>query len=594
MSASAGSRGGAIAIIWGVLTPGQRRRFILLQFVLVLMAASTVCGLAAIMTFLALLADPALIDQHAALAWLSQMLGTSRRDFMLVVGGGFALLLLATAVLNVLGLRAMGLFAFSVGDRIRQVLFAEYLRRDYLFHVRAGAAQLMDNVLHQADRLSVTLLNAQVLTTNAVLTLLVVISLAVVNPVVALCGVLAVGGIYLLFFQFIRRRIARNGQLQSQLSVERVAIVEQALRGIKSVLISRAQETFSRRFVTVTSSLSHACGDTQFIGQAPRYVLESLAGIALVACAAYVSRGAVDGLWLAQLSFIGFAGFRLLPAIQQVYNAFVLVRANRPAVDTLASQLAALPLARAAPPPVKARPVLQRSIELRDLSFRYEPQSPLVVSAVNLSIPAGQAIGVVGASGCGKTTLIDLIVGILSPVAGRIVIDDQLLDDSGLPAWQKSIGYVPQEVVILDASVRENIAFGEDPEAIDDARVCEVARLAGASDFIEALPETYQARLSGMNGSLSGGQRQRIGIARALYGRPALLVLDEATNALDADTERAIIDAVVRNRGSCTLLIVAHGAATIGACDRVYELRDGDLRQRAWPVAHAPKLERAV
>jgi ATP-binding cassette, subfamily B, bacterial PglK len=575
---------GALAIIWRTLTPAQRRRLVILQIVSLVMAISTVLGLAAVMTFLAVLSTPAFVENHAVLSWMWRVLDTTRPNFLWVLGGVFIALLVASAVTNVLGSRAMGRFAYSVGDRIREVLFAEYLRRDYLFHVRAGAGWLMDTVLNQSDRVTLTLLFGQVLITNAVLTLLVVVSIAIVNLPVAIGGVLAVAGSYFIFYLIVQRRIARNGRVQSQFSAERTATVEQALLGIKYALVAGAQPAFSTRLTAVTRTLSHSMADTQFIAQFPKYVLECVAGAALIACAAYVSGRSTDGAWLAQLSFIGFAGFRLLPAVQQMYNAFVIVRANRVVIDNLASELA-----RSQADDRRARVArrsadrwaLARSIELVDVSFRYSPETPLVLDNLALRIEAGTAVGIVGASGCGKTTLIDLILGLLSPAGGRIEVDGESLDSSRLASWQQAIGYVPQDVMILDAPLRENIAFGVEPGGIDDARVREVARQAGASEFIEALAGGYSANLN--DTGLSGGQRQRIGIARALYHDPALLVLDEATNALDGDTERAIIETVVRNRGSRTLLIVAHGAALIDACDRVYEMKGGILRDNFPP-----------
>ena len=572
----------AAAILWAVLTPSHQRRFAVLQVVSVLMAMSTVVGLAAVMTYLAVLANPALIETHPLLSWLSRLLHITRPEFLVVLGGGFIGLLLLSTAVNIGGSRAMGRFAYSVGDRIREVLFAEYLQRDYLFHARARAARLMDNVLFQADRTTQTLLSAQLLLTNAALTLLVIASIAWVNPAVAVGGVLTIVVVYLLFYGSIRRRVGRNGRQQSQLGAERIAVVEESLVGVKYLLLARAQVYFRRRFDTATRALSRSLADTQFIAQSPKYFLECVAGAALIACAGLANGGSTGGAWLAQLSFIGFAGFRLLPAFQQMYYAFVIVRANRSAIESLAFELTGSHRndAVCTPPHLFDQPAFRGGVELSSVSFRYSPATPLLLDNASLRFDSGAAIGIVGASGCGKTTLVDLVLGLLMPTDGHIAVDGELLDERRIPAWQRSVGYVPQDVMILNASVRENIAFGVDPTGIDDARVRAVACQAGASEFIEALPGGYAAEIAGAGGGLSGGQRQRIGIARALYGNPSLLVFDEATNALDVESERAIIETVIRNRGTRTLLIVAHGAAVIDACDRVYVLRDGVLSER--------------
>jgi HlyD family secretion protein len=566
----------ALQTIWKTLTIAQRRRFAWLQAVSVLMAISTVAGLASVMAFLAVLADPSLIDEHAVLKRLSRAFGLDGRDFLTALGGAFIALLLLGAIVNLAGSRVMAAFAYSVGDRIREALFAEYLWRDYLFHARVGAGRLMENVLNQSDRVVLSLLSAQLLITNAILTLLVVMSIAVVNPRVALGGVLAIAGSYSLFYAIVRRRVARRGRELSRLGAERIAVVEQSLRGIKYLQVSGARDVFGRRLSAVAGAYSSSLADTQFLGQFPRYVLECVAGATLIACAGLIGSGAAGGMWLAQLSFIAFAGFRLLPAFQQMYHGFVVLRANRPVIENVAAELEHRATARGTRAS-DAKPRVEKGIELLGVSFRYSPDTPLVLRDANLRISAGDAVGIVGTSGCGKTTLVDLVLGLLSPASGRVEIDGVALDEGRVPAWQRSIGYVPQDVLIMDASVRENIAFGIDPASIDDERVREVARQAGADGFIEALPGGYSARISGVSGGLSGGQRQRVGIARALYGDPSLLVLDEATNALDAGTESAIIEAVVRNRGARTVLIVAHGASLIESCDRVHELRDGKL-----------------
>jgi HlyD family secretion protein len=570
----------ALSRFWRALTPALRRRFVAQQFISLFMAMSTAAGLAGVMTFLAVLADPTLIETHATLQWLAQRFDVSSRELLVGLGWGFTALLLLSAIVNVVGSRLMANFVFGVGDRIREMLFADYLRRDYLFHAKVGAGRLMDNVLNQVDRVTGMLLHGQQLVTNIVLMLLVVISIALVNPMVAAAGVLAVAGCYLVFYGFIRRRVARHGQLQAQLSTARIALVQQALLGIRYLQVARAQPAFDRRFAALTRSLSHSIADTQFIGIFPKYVLECAAGATLIACAGWVGSRAGGGAMLAQLSFIGFAGLRLLPAFQQIYNAFVAIRSNHPAFENLAVELGSGTPVAERKESSAGKLALRRKIELVGVSFRYSSDTPLVLAGASLSIPAGVAVGIMGASGCGKTTLVDLVLGLLVPNAGHIEIDGAVLDANRVPAWQNSVGYVPQDVLILDATLRENIAFGVDPAEIDDARVRVAAHLAGASEFIEALSGGYDARMTGAGGGLSGGQRQRIGIARALYRQPTFLVLDEATNALDTDTEAAIIDAVVRNRGSRTLLVVAHDAAVINACDRVYELRDGKLHAR--------------
>lgn len=565
--------------LWHTLTAPQRRRFLWLQALSVLMAVSTVSGLAAVVAFLSVFADPTLAGSIPGLAWLRRSFDGSAREFALILGAGFIVVLAVSALVNVRGSRAIWQFAYAAGDRVRQQLLASYLRRDWLFHARVGTARLTEDLLYQTDRVISSLVNAQMLCTNLVLTLLVVGLIAVVNPWVAIGGMIAAAAGYAFFYRLIRRRLTDNGRALTSLSARRTAVLAETFAGIKFVLLSGAQRAFERRFAEAARPLSAALADTHYLGLFPRYVLESAAGVALIACGVLLSQGASTTHWLAPLSFIGIAGFRLLPAFHQMYNGVVAIRGHWPALRALASQLRhreSAPCAVEAQAP--ASMPLRRTLELVNLSFRY-PQEPWVLTGVSLRIRAGSIVGIVGVSGSGKTTLVDVIVGLLTPEQGHIEIDGVVVDSSSTGAWRRSIGYVPQEIALLDASVSENIAFGVDVDAIDLARVRAVARQAGAHEFIEALPGGYSAPLSASSRSLSGGQRQRIGIARALYAQPSLLVFDEATRSLDPASEQVVVDALLAQRGVRTVLVVAHQGAVLEACDVVYELRQGRIHE---------------
>jgi HlyD family secretion protein len=568
--------------LWRLLRPAQRRRLAFLQVVSLAMALSTVVGMAAIMPFFAVLADPSLLERNASLTWLQQAAGIHQpREFLIALGCGFIALLVVSNVVNLAGSLAMNRFAYQAGDAFRVALFGEYLRRDYLFHARAGSARLAGNVLYESDRVTGLLQSTFVLLTNLVMIVLIVASIAVVNLLVSSLMLLFFVASYALVYGIARRPLLDNGRAQTQAGADRVAVVEQGLGAIKDLLVSHGQHTFERRFAAACDTISGVSARTQLIGQFPRYLLETVAGVSLIAAALLMSaRSGGIGPWLAELTFIGFASYRLLPAVQQSYFAIVTIRANRPAFDHIAGDLAAA-LATAAPQEKagdsswRARPA--RALELFDVSFRYPLAQRRAADAVSLQVPAGAAIGFIGANGSGKTTVADLILGLLRPESGRIEVDGIALDEHNLPGWQTALGYVPQQVFLLDATVRENIAFGVRPEVVDDARLREAARLAGAQEFIDRLAHGFDERLGDRGARLSGGQRQLIGIARALYRNPSLLVLDEATSSLDPDAEQAVVAAVVRLRGTRTIIVIAHRPATVCACDCIHEFVDGRI-----------------
>jgi len=573
---------------WRILTTAERRQCMALQLLSLVMGLATVAGIAAVMPFFAVLGDPSLTGSNGLLRALHDLVPwLDTRGFTVFLGCGFIVLLLTSSALNLAGTVAMTRFAYRVGDRLRTQLFARYLARDYLFHVRNAGSVLGSRVLYQSDRVTGLLQSGFVFVSNLVMGLFIAASLAIVDWRVAVLGVLLFGACYAAVYAAVRKRLLANGERQSRAGAERVAVVEQALAGIKDLLLSQGQAPFVRRLGAAASSISRAASNTQLIGLAPRYLLESLAGVTLIAAALLLSRGTASGSWLGTLTFFAVAGYRLLPAIQQAYFGFVTVRGNQNAFDEVARDLepanAAGDTQRAAGAPAG---LPRNSVELRDVSFRYQAGAAAVVDHLSLSIAAGSAVAFVGANGSGKTTTADLVVALLQPDAGEIRIDGEPLGAANREAWQRCVAYVPQQIFILDADVRENIAFGIERAAVDEARLHEAARLAGAQDFINRLPRGYDEPLGARGTRLSGGQRQQIGLARALYREPTFLVLDEATSSLDADAAQAVVELLGRLRGRCTVLAITHHPGIASACDVQLEFREGRIVARREAAAH--------
>jgi len=553
------------------------------QLLSILMAFSTVIGIASIAPFFAVLGDPNLIHHNGSLQWLFNYFGFSgSRSFEVALGIAFVALVLLANLINVAGSLAITRLAWWIGTGLQSALFAEYLARPYIFHTKTHSAVLFNNIIHEASRTTNDIvLNIFVLVTNTATAGFIIVSVLILNPAVAAGMIAALAGGYVLIYLAVRNRMVNAGQIQSHFFIEQTKIVNEALGAIREIIILRIQNFFRMSFERSSDAYARAAANTVLIRQSPKYVMECVAVAGLVAVALLGGNGAgAIGSWLGQLTFMGFAAYRLLPILQQVFGAVVQVRAARSGFHAIAADLrrARARIGAAAPtglPCSDERP--KREIRLTEVSFRYEPNKPLAADAVSLCIPAKAAVGFVGANGSGKTTLVDVVAGLLSPSTGRLEIDGILIDDSNRADWQSRIAYVPQHIFMLDTTIAQNVALGVATQAIDQERLREAAHLAQLDSFVDTLAEGYDYRIGERGIRLSGGQRQRIGIARALYTNASVLIMDEATNALDGLTEQELMATIMRLRGSYTIILIAHRLSTVRACDVIFEFDHGRI-----------------
>jgi ABC-type multidrug transport system fused ATPase/permease subunit len=571
--------------IWRLLDRSQRRRLVLLHAGTLVMAASTVAGIAAVVPFFAVLGDPASIDRSVTLSWLFRHFGFSdQREFLTALGVSFLGLVLLANAINLAGSIAMNRFAHRIGNHFCVALFDEYIHRDHQFHMASNSATLFNNIIWEVNRgITVILQSLFILSTNAVTGLLIMMSVVFVNPMIALAAVAALTGSYGLIYLLARQRLLNNGVLESLYTEERTKTVGETLGAIREIIVSDSQAFFRERFERSCWALSRTALNTHAISQSPRPILECIVVAGLVGAALLlVNRGEQGRFWLAQLSFLGFAAYRLLPALQQIFHAIVRIRGDRVAFASIADDLRCASGERRN---ASQRGLVSRraawlgrphnEILLAQVNFRYAADRPLAIRQATLRICAGTTVGLVGPSGSGKTTLAELILGLLAPTSGTIAIDGMVLDRSNHADWQATIGYVPQHPFLFDASLAENIALATAIEHIDFERLNEAVRLAQLDELVRTLPNAHAEIIGERGVRLSGGQRQRVGIARALYRRTSVLILDEATNALDGMTENEIMSTLERLRGAHTVILIAHRLRTVRACDLIFELDNG-------------------
>ena len=575
------------ADLWSILTPKQRRGILAMQIVSIAMAFSTVGGIAAIAPFFAVLGQSELVDHNALLHW-AYMHGdfSSKRGFLVALGIAFIAVMLIANLINVLGSLAMSRLALRIGTELQSTLFGEYLSRPYAFHTRANGSALFNNILHETARVTNGILvNTFLLVTNLVTATFIMLSILLLRPVVALAMIGGLAGGYALIYIVVRRRLLRTGQAQSQHAIEQAQIVRESLGAIKEIIVLQVQDFFRGRFERASKSFSLASAHSQIIAQNPRHLMECVAAAGLVGLALVLGAGDNPvGPWLGQLTFLAFAAYRLLPTLQQIFAAIVRIRSERAGLELIAPDLLGARAAKqtiASPDAMRMRHAWperpRREIRVADVSFRYAPEQPWTLSGLSLRIPALASVGIVGVNGSGKTTLVDVIAGLLVPATGRIEVDGIPLDEGNRAAWQNRIAYVPQNMFLLNSSIAQNIALGIPAADIDRRRLSQAIHLAQLDDLVNTLPDGPDHKVGERGILLSGGQRQRIGIARALYREASVLLLDEATNALDGLTERELVATLGRLRGRYTTILIAHRMTTVRSCDIIFELENGKI-----------------
>ncbi|HEY2679208.1 MAG TPA: ABC transporter ATP-binding protein [Steroidobacteraceae bacterium] len=579
--------------LWKLLDSRQRRHLLALQLLSVAMALSTVGGIAAVLPFFAALSDPETI-RHNAFAWaVLQKLNVGEASIVPVLGAAFAASVLLANAINLFGLLAINRFSVRVGETLYSQLFAEYLRRGYEFHARHGSSLLASKVQESARVTSGIVQYALVLVASLVTIAFIVAAVVSIDPIVAVAAMTGLGASYAALYAVARKRLWRNGSMEHQLRNERMRTVIESFGAIKEVALLGVQDFFAARFAQQSRRISSAGANTFAIAQTPKYVLECLTVACLIAVALYLrGRVAATGPWVGQLTFVGFAAYRLLPALQQAFTAIVNIRTDRAAFASVERELDDPRAERNASYAVKldqawhGRP--RREIRLCDVSFRYSSELPPVLSDVSLVIPVGAIVGFKGANGSGKTTLLDVVSGLLMPHSGHVEVDGMRLRSENTRSWQSSIAYVPQHLFLLEASLAENIAFGVPRARIDHDRLRRAAHMACLADCIAGFPAGYEERIGQGGRGLSGGERQRVAIARALYRDASMLLLDEATSSLDSSSESDIGEMLQSLRVNRTVLIVAHRAGALHHCDIVYELAAGKIvgqQSRLSPVS---------
>ncbi|RUO26267.1 multidrug ABC transporter ATP-binding protein [Aliidiomarina minuta] len=568
--------------LYKLLTKEQRRRLIKLQLLVVVMAFAEVAGVLAIGPFMALVGDISHLEGTGILAQVYQFSGIdSYRDFLFWVGILVLLFLTVAAAISIYTIWRLSVYAQQIGAEMSSRLYRHYIHQSWLFHASGSSSKLTNQIVQESGRITNQIIQPLMLMNAKIVMAIVMASVIFIfNPIVALAGLMLFGTSYVLLYRTVRLKLSQNGNKITQANRLRFKLMNEGFGGIKDTLLLGRQADFNKRFENASRTYGRAQGVTKGLSQAPRYAMELIAFAAVIFLVLYLLRiyDGNLGTILPVLSVYALAGFKLLPAFQQIYTSVAQVRGNLAAFDSIeADLLASKDQDELQPQAITDRLSPKESIELENVVFRYPGKEEKALNGLSIKLPANKVIGLVGASGSGKSTAIDVLLGLIEPTEGFLKVDAEKLTPKTKRAWQNNVGFVPQSIFLADASIRENIAFGLPEESINDEQVKSAAKMAHLDELLSNLPEGLDTRVGERGVQLSGGQRQRIGIARALYDDAEVLVLDEATSALDGITEKLVMDAINDFAGKKTIVMIAHRLSTVKSCDTIYLLEDGKV-----------------
>jgi ABC-type multidrug transport system fused ATPase/permease subunit len=555
-------------------------------------------GIGLIVPFVNIVTNPTVIKENNFLAFLYKTLRFQSTTTFLIFSVVMLLLIFVIKNLYILLFQyAQNRVILNQQVKLSGKLFNEYLTKPYTFHLQRNTAVLLRNVNSEVPKVlqGMVMSTLQLLTELLVITCILVLLLFSATTATVVTSVL-LGGSVFLFYKIFRKKMGELGKEQQLVSGLMIKWINQGLGASKEVKVSGKEQFFVYEYTKQSRINANISRYRMMLDQTPRLFIETLlVSAVLVTMLIILFQGTNTTQIVSTMALFAMAAFRLMPSINRVMAMITSIRFSQPALQVIyedlstniedsTSNLLSAPILRF---PENGEKAFNNSIRLSNVSFRYPNQEKLSIKDVSLTIPIGQSVAFVGESGAGKTTLVDIILGLLEPEKGNVLIDGE--DLQGLISlWQQKIGYIPQTIFLSDDSVRGNVAFGIPSDKIDDTAVWRALEQAQLKDFIESLPDKLDTSVGERGVRLSGGQRQRIGIARALYHNPEILFMDEATSALDNETEKEIMKAIDGLKGEKTLIIIAHRLSTIENCDIVFKINNGRL------IATENKLKQQV
>ena len=570
--------------IYSIISKKEQRMLYLLFLIVVVRAFLEVVGVASIMPFMSIVTDIKIIHNNKIMYGIYRYLNFANdKDFLIFAGGCVIAILVISNSFKAFStwymLRFNNLIKYSLSSRLLET----YLHKQYPFFIERNSSDLGKNVLAETANLVQGLVGPSANVFASSLAALAILSLLiVVNPTLALISFAVLGGTYVIVYKLVQKFLTRIGEERFIDNKIKFKAVSESLLGIKDLKILGREHSYLKLYASHAKRQAKGNAAYGVIAQVPQFFMEAIAFSGIVLIVLYfLAKGSDVTQVIPTLALYALAGYRLMPALQQIFSGVASLQYNMVSLevihkDIMERETKIFSFNKAETQQTPNLP-FQSSIALIDVAFRYPGTDENVLKNINIKIKKNTTVGFVGATGSGKTTTADIVLGLLRPTGGSLEVDGVVINDHHLRSWQKNIGYVPQQIFLCDDSIVKNIAFGISSEQIDMQAVKRAAEIANIGQFIEELPRKYETIIGDRGVRLSGGQRQRIGIARALYHDPSLLIMDEATSALDGITEDAVMQAINNLSRKKTIVLIAHRLTTVKDCDEIFLFENGEI-----------------
>ena len=564
----------------------EKKRILILFFMMIIAALFETIGIGLIVPFVGIVVRPDIIQEQVILSYLFELFNFQSTTSFIIFS---VVLLLGVFIFKNLYLLIFNYAQFRVilnqQVKLSSNLFKEYLTKPYAFHLQRNTAELLRNINTEVSKVFQGILMAGFQLFTEFLVIICIFALLLITaPVATIVATFLLGASVIFFFTFLRKKISDLGKEQQKVGSTTIKWVNQGLGASKEVKVSGKENFFIRSYTGQSQIRANNSRYMKMLELVPRLFIETLlVSIILLTMLIIVFQGTSMTQLVSTMALFAMASFRLMPSITRIVSLITSIRYNQPALSVVYDDLffnndeyTKIKSYKESFKINSGEKAFVDSIILKDVSFRYPNQNEYSVKDITLTIPIGKSVAFVGESGAGKTTLVDIILGLFRPENGEVLIDGKNLNDQK-DIWQQKIGYIPQSIFLSDDTIRGNVAFGIDKDNTDDDEVWRALEQAQLKEFVKELPDKLDTSIGEHGVRISGGQRQRIGIARALYHNPEILFMDEATSALDNETEKEIMKAIDGLKGEKTLIIIAHRLSTIENCDIVFEINNGQL-----------------